>query len=123
MNPNLVRELLKGHQDAISEETVRDEAFYKKLTCPICYERGGCEKRLRQPKITVDEESGTTRLLVSPFSSDDPLPQGYAHCIHCGTDFDPNSGIIFKTDATSIMPVDSDPASTIVVPPLDPHQE
>jgi hypothetical protein len=28
-----------------------------------------------------------------------------------------------KTEASSLQPVDLDPASTIVFPPLDPHQE
>jgi hypothetical protein len=40
-------------------------------------------------------------VVQSPFG-DGPLPEGYAHCIHCNTDFNPHTGMVFKTDASMI---------------------
>lgn len=122
MDPNLIRELINGQPDIISEEAKQEEELFKKLACPMCYEAGGCEKRLRPPKVVVDE-NGEPTVAVSPFTTGRALPQGFAHCIHCGTEFDPHSGVIFKTEASGIQPVDLDPASRIASPPSDPHQE
>ena len=122
MDPSIIRALIEGQPDALSEETKAEEQLFRNLSCPMCYEAGGCQKRLRQPKIVVDGD-GMPTVAVSPFVSGRSLPQGYAHCVHCGTDFDPRSGFIMKTEASSLQPVDLDPAATIVFPPSDPHQE
>lgn len=122
MDPDLIRELIKTQPDVISEEAKQEQELYKNLSCPVCYESGGCEKRLKPPKVVLGED-GRPQVVSSPFSNGRALPQGYAHCIHCGTDFDPRSGVIMRTEASSIQPVDLDPATTIVFPPSDPHQE
>jgi len=122
MDPSIVRKLLEEQPDTLSEEVKKEEELFQRLSCPMCKERGGCEKRLTPPKVVVDE-TGAVTLLSSPFSSEYALPQGYAHCAHCGTDFDPHSGVISRTETTGIAPVDSDPASKILVPPLGSHQE
>lgn len=122
MDPSIVRALLEGQHDSLSDEVNAENGFYHKLTCPVCYAAGGCEKRLRQPKIAIGED-GTPEVLVSSFVPGQSLPQGFAHCAHCGTDFDPYSGLIMKTEASSIQPVDLDPATKIVSPLSDPHQD
>ena len=121
MDPDKVRELLEGHDDVLAQETKEEEELYKNLKCPMCYE-GGCEKRIT-PSRVVPGPNGEPVVAVSPFVSGKNLPQGYAHCIHCGTDFDPRSGIIRQTEASQIMPVDTDPASTIVFLQSDPLRE
>jgi hypothetical protein len=120
MDPDIVRALLEGQPDALSEEVRREEEVFRNLSCPMCYETG-CQKKIRAAKIVIGED-GTPEMLVSPFVSGRALPQGYAHCIHCGTDFDPHSGVISHTEASNIAPVDLDPATRIVAPPSNPHR-
>lgn len=121
MDPTLLRSLLEGQHDVLSEEAKEETKLYQSTSCPMCYEVGGCEKRIRPPKI-IAEPDGPPTVVSSPFISGRDLPQGYAHCIHCGTDFDPRSGIIMKTEASTITPVDFDPAATIVSPPSNPRR-
>lgn len=101
---SIVRALLEGQPNVLSEEVKAEEELYRRIACPMCYAVGGCEKRLRPPKIVIDED-GSPTVVSSPFSSSQALPQGYAHCVHCGTDFDPHSGIITKTEASGIAPI------------------
>src|SRR5687767_3172059 len=110
MDPMMIRELLKGQPDVLTPEVKAEEQLYRNLSCPMCGQSDGCEKRIRPPKI-VSGPNGEPVIASSPFSSGRLLPQGYAHCIHCGTDFDPRSGVIYRTEAT------------ILAPPSDPHQE
>ena len=121
MDPDKIRTLLDGHEDVIAKELEEEKTLFDNLRCPICYE-GGCEKLVDAPKV-VPGPNGEPVVAVSPFVSGKNLPQGYAHCIHCGTDFDPRSGIIRKTEASQILPVDTDPASTIVSPQSGPRRE
>jgi hypothetical protein len=120
MSPIVVRNLIEGQADVLSEELQRETAYFRSINCPICYKSGGCEKRLRVPKIVTGPD-GYPEVTNSPFDSDRNLPQGIAHCIHCGTDFDPGSSVIIHTEASSLQPVDLDPATRIVSPPQDPH--
>lgn len=112
MNPDLIRSLLEGHTDVITPEVQKEQELYQKLSCPICYEKG-CEKRIAAPKI-LPGENGEPVILNSPFSPDRVLANGYAHCKHCGTDFDPETSVIRSTETTAIAPVDEDPAAKIV---------
>ena len=121
MDQDLIRELLEGQPDILSPEIEAEAELFKNLTCPMCYQ-GSCEKRIMAPRI-VPGSDGAPVVTVSSFIDGKSLPQGYAHCIHCGTDFNPRSGIIMKTEASMIEPVDLDPASKIHVPQSDPHQE
>lgn len=121
MDPSIVRALIEGQPDVLSAEVQAERELYERISCPVCFESGGCEKRLRPPKVVVDEDGPT--VVRSPFSSNRALPQGYAHCVHCGTDFDPHSGLITKTEASGLQPVDLDPAARIVAPPQGPHRE
>ena len=99
MDPKLIRELLANQTDILTPEVKAEEAFYRHTRCPLCNE-GGCEKKLYQPKVTLDE-NGEPVVDTSMFSSG-ILPEGYAHCIHCGTDFNPYTGVIFSTEASMI---------------------
>jgi len=119
MDQELARSLIEGHIDVIAEEAKVEAELYANTRCPICFE-GGCEKRTLESRIVAGED-GAPVVVSSPFVPGKVLPQGYAHCIHCGTDFDPRSGVIRKTEASQILPVDVDPAATIVSPPSDPR--
>jgi hypothetical protein len=119
MDPDIIRDLLEGQPDALSDEVRREEELFRGLTCPMCYE-AGCEKRLKAPRIIMGD-GGEPVIETSPFTSDRALPHGYAHCIHCGTDFDPRSGVIMSTEASNIEP--ADPAAKIVFPRPNPRRE
>jgi hypothetical protein len=112
MNPDLIRSLLEGHTDVITPEVQKERELFQRLSCPICYEKG-CEKRIAAPKIMPGDD-GEPTVMNSPFKSGKILAQGYAHCTHCGTDFDPETSVIRGTETTAIAPVDEDPASKIV---------
>jgi hypothetical protein len=99
MNPEIIRQLLKSEEDILSPAIKAEEALYRNTRCPMC-RQDGCEKRIRAPKIMLNE-NGEPVVTTSPFGMG-PLPDGYAHCIHCGTDFNPYTGMIFKTEASMI---------------------
>ena len=99
MDPDRIRELLAGQEDILTPEIKVEEALYRNTQCPMC-SQGDCEKRIYRPKVSIDEE-GQPVVEQSPFSSG-LLPEGYAHCIHCGTDFNPYTRVIFRTDASMI---------------------
>lgn len=99
MDPDLIRKLIEGQPDVISQEAKAEEALYKNVECPMCGQME-CEKKIRAPKV-VDVGDGPV-LAVSPFVEGKALPQGYAHCIHCGTDFSPRTGVIMQTEASMI---------------------
>lgn len=99
MDPQLIRQLLENEEDTLTAAAKAEDLVYKHTQCPVCGQ-SGCEKRYQAPKIVIDE-NGAPTVLRSPFGSG-PLPEGYAHCIHCSTDFNPYTGLIFKTDASMI---------------------
>jgi hypothetical protein len=99
MDPQLIRELLENEEDSLSTAIKAEETLYRHTQCPVCGQ-SGCEKRIQPPKIVVGE-NGEPTVVRSPFGMG-PLPEGYAHCIHCDTDFNPYTGMIFKTTASMI---------------------
>lgn len=99
MDPQVIRQMLQGHEDILTPEIKTEEAFYRNTRCPMCAQ-GDCEKRMYEPKISMDAE-GQPVVDQSPFASG-LLPEGYAHCIHCDTDFNPYTGVIFSTGASMI---------------------
>ena len=99
MDPNLIRELLEGQEDIITPEVEAEAALYRNTTCPMCGS-GECQKRIKAPRVVLGED-GAPELVSSPFSSG-VLPEGYAHCIHCGTNFNPYTGMIYGTEASMI---------------------
>ena len=99
LDPDTIRSLIEGQPDILTEEAKKEAEFYRNVNCPMCCERGA-EKRLFPPKILVGPDGPV--IVSSPFSNGNLLPQGYAHCTHCNTDFNPYSGIIIKTEASMI---------------------
>jgi hypothetical protein len=99
MDQDVTRSLLEGQRDILSIEAAKETAFYSKVSCPICYQIGA-EKRIAPPKIRMTPNG--PEVVISPFSPNNPLPNGYAHCSGCNTDFDPYTGVIRKTEASMI---------------------
>jgi len=99
MDPELIRQALQGEEDILTPEIKAEETLYRNTRCPVCGQ-SGCEKRLRAPTIVLDENREPV-VVASPFGMG-PLPDGYAHCIHCSTDFNPYTGMIFRTEASMI---------------------
>jgi hypothetical protein len=99
MDPELIHKLLEGAEDILTPEVKAEETLYRNTRCPVCG-HGECEKRIPAPKV-VAGENGELVVAVSPFGAD-VLPDGYAHCIHCDTDFNPYTGMIFHTEASMI---------------------
>lgn len=99
MDPKLIRKLLENQRDILTTEVKAEEALYRHTQCPICGSTG-CEKRIQPPKIVLNSD-GTPMVLRSPFGSG-PLPEGHAHCLNCGTNFNPHTGMIFQTEASMI---------------------
>lgn len=109
MDPDTIRDLIKDVPDVLTPKIEEEAARYKNLRCPMCYE-AGCVKVVRQAKVAIGAD-GSPELVVSPFG-DGPLPEGHARCTSCHTEFDPDTGIIYETSA-----------STIHAPPEGSHQE
>ena len=99
MDPDVIRELIKDVPDVLTKQIEEEEALYKNLRCPMCTE-AGCAKEVRQAKVVMSD-NGVPEVVVSPFG-DGPLPDGHARCTHCNTEFDPRSGIIYRTEASKI---------------------
>lgn len=99
MDPELVHQLLNESEDILTPEIKAEEALYRNTQCPMCGQ-GECEKRIRTPRV-IPNEDGEPIIVSSPFGSG-LLPDGYAHCIHCDTDFNPHTGMVFKTEASMI---------------------
>ena len=98
MDQDLARKLISEHDDVLTAEAKAEETLYRHTQCPLCGQ-SGCEKRVRRPQVVVTENG--PEVVASPFG-DDMLPEGYAHCVHCDTDFNPRTGMIFKTEASMI---------------------
>jgi len=99
MDPAVIRKMLEGHEDILTPEAKAEEAFYRNTQCPMCGARD-CQKKIYPTKAIVDDE-GNVEVIESPFNGG-ILPDGYAHCIHCDTDFNPHTGMIFSTEASMI---------------------
>ena len=99
MDPEDIRKLIEGQPDVLALEAQEEAKLYKDTMCPMCFQ-SGCEKIIPPPKI-VEGPDGPS-IIQSPFVDGKSLPQGYAHCIHCGTDFNPRTGMIMKTEASMI---------------------
>jgi len=99
MDPEQIRALLEGQEDILTPAIKLEEKFYQHLECPMC-QQSGCEKRIRAPRVITDDD-GNVEVLNSPFVGD-ILPEGYAHCPNCETDFNPYTGVIYSTEASMI---------------------
>ena len=107
MDPDLIRTLIADEPDTLTEAAQKEAELYANVACPMCYQNGA-EKRIPPPRFEISED-GLPELASSAFSPNRLLPVGYAHCLHCGTDFDPHSGLIRNTEATITVVPGSDP--------------
>lgn len=105
MDPTLLCQLVQGQPDVLTKEAEADAKFYRDLRCPLC-SKGGCTKKLEAPLIKEGPDG--TVLLRTPFG-DGMLPEGYASCNHCGTEFDPYTKVVRSTEASIISSPQSDP--------------
>lgn len=99
MDPDVIRKMLEGYEDILGPAMEAELALYRNARCPVCGE-GDCQRALKQPKVVLDE-NGNTEVVQSPFGSG-PLPESHALCIHCDTEFNPYTGVIFRTEASMI---------------------
>ena len=100
MDPDTIRQMLDGEEDILTPAAKAEDAHYRATRCPVCNE-GGCIKVISEIRVELNE-LGETEIIQSPFSSLEPLPQGYARCIHCDTEFNPYTGMIYQTAASMI---------------------
>ena len=100
MDPDVARQLINSCTDVITPAAAAEAERYSKLKCPVCYQ-GGCVKVLTPVRIVQTPEGHS--IISSPFG-DSVIPQGHAHCIHCETNFDPDTGIILNSPASMISP-------------------
>jgi hypothetical protein len=107
MDPDLAHALIEQEPDVLSEAIKKETELYANIACPMCYQNGA-EKRIPPPRFEISTD-GLPMLRNSALLTSRPLPAGYAHCLHCGTDFDPHSGLIRQTEASIIADPDSDP--------------
>lgn len=105
MDPEIARNLIDSEEDVISPALEAEAELFKNLKCPMCYQ-GGCEKQAKPPKIVMTEDGP---ILSTPTFGDEPILKCDAHCIHCGTTFDPKTGLIYKTEASMLPSPQSDP--------------
>lgn len=103
MDPDLIREMLSQQEDILTPAIEEDRKFFANTRCPMCG-KDECQKKEYVPKIEVDEH-GSPTVVQSSFGLG-PLSDGYAHCINCDTDFNPYTGMIFKTEASMIHGVE-----------------
>jgi hypothetical protein len=78
VDPRITAKLLEGHQDVISGLAAEREKFYQHQSCPYC--QGNSFRKI-----------GDGRTL---FRAGEPLPRYQLHCLDCGCEFDPFSGIV-----------------------------
>jgi hypothetical protein len=81
MSAEVVRKALEGHEDILTPENMKEEAFFRHASCPAC---GG-----QNHSPTIDP--------VRPFSPHSPLPQKNLVCLACQTSFNPRTGLILKS--------------------------
>ena len=109
MDPNLIRDLIKDAPDVLTPAAEEEEKFYRNAMCPMCYQRGA-KKKIPPPKIIVTPDG--PEVVESPWVDGQLLVQGYANCTHCDTDYDPYTGLIMHTEASTIASSQSDPLPT-----------
>lgn len=83
LDPDEVRRLLVGHEDILTPLVKKEETFRRHVPCPTCGSYG------HQSTLNAKQ----------PFSPGKLLPNVLLVCT-CGTEFEPNSGIIVKVGET-----------------------
>lgn len=89
--PELIHQLLQGHQDVLTPAQNKEEAFHRHSPCPRCQKYG-------------NESYVNPR---QPFLQGSLLPNMVLRCLSCQTEWDPHSRFVFKalaTDETDSFP-------------------
>lgn len=84
MDPDKIRELLKGHVDVLTPLANKEAEMIKSASCPNC--------GLTEVQPMLDRGR--------PFSPGALLPNKVLHCLNCKTEFDPKNNIITKAPIT-----------------------
>lgn len=77
--PELVRELIKGHEDLLTPLAEQRRLDITSRPCPRC-----------------QSPMEPTLYGAQPFRPDDPLPRTVARCVECGYTVDRVSGIVLE---------------------------
>lgn len=89
MDPDLIRELIKGHENVIAPAVEKEQAFLKTLSCPSC---GGTSTEAQMnPK--------------HPFVKGSILVNKVMICLHCDAEFDPNTKVVTKSASRQVDPL------------------
>lgn len=80
MDPDEIRRLLEGHQDVLTPESTKEQAFLKVCACPLC--RSYSHEQFMDP--------------ARPFIPGVPLVSRYLRCLQCSAEWDPRTGLILK---------------------------
>lgn len=85
MDPEVIRQLLQGHEDVLTSEVKKEETFFAHSTCPVC---GGSK---------FSTHVNSTR----PFTEGALLPNKLLYCMSCNTEFDPYTRFVTRTNFES----------------------
>lgn len=85
MDPDVIRKLLEGHENVIAPAVEKEQALMSSSPCPVC-------------KGTETEARVNAK---RPFIKGKILPNKLLHCLHCGAEFDPGTGLILKGSIVS----------------------
>lgn len=104
MDPDLIREILANEEDVITPAVENEKALYENIRCPVCG-GVGAEKVTLAPLIEADDD-GNVSVIRSPFQKDRILSVGHARCKECGSEYVPETQVIYKTSEPVITDVE-----------------
>lgn len=84
MDPDLIRELLKGHENVIAPAVEKEQALLRNLSCPNC--DGNTEAQTNPKRPFVKGKILVNKIMV---------------CLMCKAEFDPETRVISKTPSPS----------------------
>lgn len=79
MDPDLIRELLKGQENVIAPAVEKEQAFLQNIPCPSCY--GSTEAQTNSKRPFVKGKILVNKIMV---------------CLTCKAEFDPGTRVISK---------------------------
>lgn len=79
MDPDLIRELIKGHPNVIAPAVEKEQAFLQTISCPNC--DGATEVQMNAKRPFVKGKILVNKIMV---------------CLVCQAEFDPDTRLISK---------------------------
>lgn len=79
MDPDLIRELIQGHENVIAPAVEKEQAFLQTISCIVC-------------GSSADAQMNAKR----PFVKGSILVKKTMVCVTCKAEFDPETGVISK---------------------------